>query len=217
MRGNAKLALYIWRKRSYASLMRNASITRNTTETQITAEINLDGTGRYTIDTGIGFLDHMLEQLAKHSLIDITLKAEGDLHIDGHHVTEDSGIVLGAALKKALAGRKGIRRYGQRIIPMDEALTQCAVDVSGRPYLVWKVEFARDKVGEMDTELFKEWFQAFAFAAGITLHVENRYGSNNHHIIESCFKALARALREAIEPDARMGDAVASTKGTLEG
>lgn len=197
--------------------MRQATIQRDTTETQITASVNLDGSGNYDIHTGIGFLDHMLEQLAKHSLIDITLKAKGDLHIDGHHTTEDSGIALGMAVKEALGNRKGIKRYGQRLIPMDETLSQCAIDISGRPYLVWKVEFLRDKLGEMDTELFKEWFQAFAFALGATLHVENRYGSNNHHIIESCFKALARALREAVEIDSRAADSVPSTKGTLQG
>ena len=197
--------------------MRTAKIERNTTETQISAEVSLDGTGKYDIQTGIGFLDHMLEQLSKHSLIDMVVKADGDLHIDGHHTTEDSGIAIGTAVKKALGERRGIKRYGQRIIPMDETKTECAIDISGRPYLVWNVEFDRDKVGEMDTELFKEWFQAFAFSLGATLPVENRYGTNNHHIIESCFKALARALREAIEVDARALDAVPSTKGTLEG
>ncbi len=197
--------------------MRNAKIERNTNETRISAEVNLDGTGSYDIHTGIGFLDHMLEQLSKHSLIDMTVKAEGDLHIDGHHTTEDSGIAIGTAMKKALGERRGIKRYGQRIIPMDETKTECAIDISGRPYLVWKVNFVRDKVGEMDTELFKEWFQAFAFALGATLHIENKYGDNNHHIIESCFKALARALREAVEVDERAADTVPSTKGTLEG
>ncbi len=198
-------------------MTRSAKIERNTTETQISAEVSLDGTGKYDISTGIGFLDHMLEQLSKHSLIDMTVKADGDLHIDGHHTTEDSGIAIGTAVKKALGERRGIKRYGQRIIPMDETKTECAIDISGRPYLVWNVEFDRDKVGEMDTELFKEWFQAFAFALGATLHVENRYGTNNHHIIESCFKALARALREAVEVDPRALDSVPSTKGTLEG
>lgn len=197
--------------------MRSAKIERNTTETRISAEVNLDGTGQYDINTGIGFLDHMLEQLSKHSLIDMTVKAEGDLHIDGHHTTEDSGIAIGAAVKQALGERRGIKRYGQRVIPMDETKSQCAIDISGRPYLVWKVDFDRDKVGEMDTELFKEWFQAFAFALGATLHIENVYGDNNHHIIESCFKALARALREAIEVDERAANVVPSTKGTLEG
>ena len=197
--------------------MRSAKVERNTNETRISVEVNLDGTGKYDIITGIGFLDHMLEQLSKHSLIDITVKCEGDLHIDGHHTTEDSGIAIGAAIKKALGERRGIKRYGQRLIPMDETLSQCAIDISGRPYLIWKVEFDRDKVGEMDTELFKEWFQAFAFALGATLHVQTHYGDNNHHIIESCFKALARALREAVEIDERAVDAVPSTKGTLEG
>lgn len=197
--------------------MRTATVERNTTETQITATVNLDGSGQYDIETGIGFLDHMLEQLAKHSLIDITLRAKGDLHIDYHHTTEDSGIVIGQAIKGALGERRGIRRYGQRAIPMDETLSRALIDISGRPYLVWNVEFSHGKLGEMDTELFKEWFQAFAFSAGATLHVENLYGSNNHHKIESCFKALARALREAVEIDPRSADAIASTKGTLNG
>lgn len=197
--------------------MRSASIERNTTETQITASVNLDGTGSYNVSTGIGFLDHMLEQLSKHSLMDLTVEAKGDLHIDYHHTTEDSGIAIGQAVKQALGERKGIRRYGQRYIPMDETLSRVTIDISGRPYLVWNVEFARDKIGDMDTELFKEWFQAFAFALGATLHVENLYGTNNHHIIESCFKALARALREAVEIDARAAEAVPSTKGTILG
>jgi len=197
--------------------MRSAKVERNTKETQITAEVNLDGTGKYDIATGIGFLDHMLEQLSKHSLIDLTVKVKGDLHIDGHHTTEDSGIAIGTAIKEALGERRGIRRYGQRLIPMDETLSQCAIDISGRPYLIWHVEFARDKVGEMDTELFKEWFQGFAFALGATLHVQTHYGTNNHHIVESCFKALARALREAVEIDPRAADAIPSTKGTLKG
>ncbi|MBL6946867.1 MAG: imidazoleglycerol-phosphate dehydratase HisB [Rhodospirillales bacterium] len=197
--------------------MRQASVERKTTETRITATVNLDGTGRYEISTGIGFLDHMMEQLARHSLIDIELKAEGDLHIDFHHTTEDAGIVIGSAVTKALGERKGIARYGTAIAPMDEALSRVALDASNRPYLVWKVEFVRDKLGEMDTELFKEWFQAFAQAAGLTLHAENFYGENNHHIAESLFKALARALRQAIEADPRKGDAVPSTKGVLGG
>lgn len=197
--------------------MRSAKVERNTKETQITAEVNLDGTGKYDIATGIGFLDHMLEQLSKHSLIDLTVKVKGDLHIDGHHTTEDSGIAIGTAIKQALGERRGIRRYGQRLIPMDETLSQCAIDISGRPYLIWHVEFARDKVGEMDTELFKEWFQGFAFALGATLHVQTHYGTNNHHIVESCFKALARALREAVEIDPHAADAIPSTKGTLKG
>lgn len=177
--------------------------------------MNLDGNGVYEVSTGIGFLDHMLEQLSRHSLIDITLKAEGDLHIDGHHTTEDSGIVLGQAVSQALGERKGIWRYGSALIPMDETLSRVALDASNRPYLIWKVSFDRDKLGTMDTELFKEWFQAFAQNAGLTLHVENLYGTNNHHIVESCFKALARALREAIQIDPRKADAVPSTKGSL--
>lgn len=197
--------------------MRQATIKRNTTETQITASVNLDGTGVYDVHTGIGFLDHMLEQLSKHSLMDLTLKAKGDLHIDFHHTTEDSGIAIGAAVKQALGDRRGIARYGQRYIPMDETLSRVTIDISGRPYLIWKVDFRRDKLGEMDTELFKEWFQAFAFSLGATLHVENLYGENNHHIIESCFKALARALREAITLDPRAMAAIPSTKGTITG
>lgn len=195
--------------------MRQASVERNTQETQISATINLDGSGVYDIETGIGFLDHMLEQLSRHSLIDITLRAKGDLHIDFHHTTEDTGIALGQAFSKALGDRKGIWRYGSALIPMDEALTRVALDASNRPYLIWKVDFSRDKLGEMDTELFKEWFQAFAQNAGLTLHVENLYGTNNHHIVESSYKALARALREAIAIDPRKADAVPSTKGSL--
>jgi imidazoleglycerol-phosphate dehydratase len=195
--------------------MREATVTRDTKETQITATVRLDGAGRYDVSTGIGFLDHMLEQLARHSLIDITLKAKGDLHIDFHHTTEDSGIVLGQAVAQALGERKGITRYADALIPMDETLTRVALDVSNRPYLIWKVEFSRDKLGQMDTELFKEWFQAFAQHAGLTLHVETLYGRNSHHIVESCYKGLARALRRAIEVDPRQADAVPSTKGTL--
>lgn len=198
-------------------MTRTATIERNTTETQITATVNLDGTGAYNVHTGIGFLDHMLEQLSKHSLIDLTLQAKGDLHIDYHHTTEDSGIAIGAAVKQALGERRGIARYGQRYIPMDETLSRVTIDISGRPYLVWKVDFKRDKLGDMDTELFKEWFQAFAFSLGATLHVENLYGENNHHIVESCFKALARALREAITLDARAAATIPSTKGTING
>ena len=196
---------------------RRASVDRTTKETRISAAINLDGTGVYDIKTGIGFLDHMLEQLSRHSLIDITLRAEGDLHIDYHHTTEDTGIVLGECLSKALGDRKGIRRYGSATIPMDETLTEVALDVSNRPYLIWKVPFSRPKLGSMDTELFKEWFQAFAQLGGLTLHVWNQYGENNHHIVESCFKALARALRQAISIDPRKADAVPSTKGVLGG
>ncbi len=195
--------------------MRQAKIARKTKETQISASIDLDGTGAYEIATGIGFLDHMLEQLARHSLIDIALKAKGDLHIDFHHTTEDTGIVLGQALAKALGERAGIRRYGEALIPMDETLTRVAVDASNRPYLIWKVAFVRDKLGEMDNELFKEWFQAFAQHGGLTLHVENLYGENSHHIVESCYKGLARALRQAIEIDPRQPGAVPSTKGRL--
>lgn len=195
--------------------MRSATITRKTKETNISATINLDGTGACDVSTGIGFLDHMLAQLARHSLIDVTLKCEGDLHIDGHHTTEDSGIVLGQAFKQALGDSKGITRYGHAYIPMDETLSRVALDLSQRPYLIWKVNFTRDKVGEMDTELFKEWFGGFAQHAGITLHVENLYGENSHHIIESCFKALARALKMAVAIDARAANAVPSTKGYL--
>lgn len=194
---------------------RRASVDRATKETRISAAINLDGTGVYDIKTGIGFLDHMLEQLSRHSLIDITLRAEGDLHIDYHHTTEDTGIVLGECLSKALGDRKGIRRYGSATIPMDETLTEVALDVSNRPYLIWKVSFTRDKLGTMDTELFKEWFQAFAQLGGLTLHVWNHYGENNHHIVETCFKGIARALRAAVEIDPRQAMAVPSTKGVL--
>jgi imidazoleglycerol-phosphate dehydratase len=195
--------------------MRQASVERNTNETRISASVDLDGTGVYQIATGIGFLDHMLEQLSRHSLIDITLKAEGDLHIDCHHTTEDSGIALGQAVAKALGERTGIRRFGSALSPMDETLTRVSLDASNRPYLVWKVALKRDKLGEMDNELFKEWFQAFAQHAGLTLHIENLYGENSHHIVESCYKGLARALRQAIEIDPRKADAVPSTKGSL--
>jgi imidazoleglycerol-phosphate dehydratase len=197
--------------------MRTASIHRKTNETDIQVEINLDGTGVYEISTGIGFLDHMLEQLSRHSLIDISLKALGDLHIDQHHTTEDSGIALGEAVAKALGDRRGITRYGHAYAPMDETLTRSAIDISGRPYLVWKLEFSQAKLGDFDTELFREWFHAFAGSAGITLHVETLYGRNNHHIIESAFKATARALRAAVTIDPRKADAVPSTKGTLGG
>lgn len=196
---------------------RTSTLTRNTTETQIALSLNLDGTGIYKVHTGIGFLDHMLEQLSRHSLMDLELTAKGDLHIDYHHTTEDSGIAIGQAVAQALGERKGITRYGHAYIPMDETLTRVALDFSGRPYFVWKVEFSKPKLGDMDTELFREWFQAFAFASGMTLHVENLYGVNNHHIVESCFKGLARALREAVAIDPRKADAVPSTKGTLGG
>jgi len=194
---------------------RQANIERSTRETKIKAGVDLDGTGACDIATGIGFLDHMLEQLARHSLIDIALKAKGDLHIDFHHTTEDCGIVLGQAIAKALADKQGIARYASVDLPMDETLTRVAVDVSGRPYLVWKVAFTRPKLGEMDTELIREFFQAFAQNAGITLHVETLYGENNHHIAETCFKGLARALRAAVALDPRQAGRVPSTKGTL--
>ena len=197
------------------SVKRQATIERSTKETRIKATIDLDGTGAYDVTTGVGFLDHMLEQLSRHSLIDITLKAKGDLHIDFHHTTEDSGIVLGQAVAKALGDKQGITRYASAYLPMDETLTRVAVDVSGRPHLVWKVEFSRPKLGDMDTELFREWFQAFAQNAGITLHVENLYGENNHHIAETCFKGLARALRQAVAIDPRQGGRIPSTKGAL--
>ena len=197
--------------------MRTATYERKTKETEISVELNLDGTGVYDVHTGIGFLDHMLEQLSRHSLMDLTLRAKGDLHIDGHHTTEDCGIVIGTAIKRALGDMTGITRYANAYIPMDEALSRAAIDISGRPFLVWKVDFPRHKIGEMDTELFEEFFRAFAFAAGMTLHVENLYGTNSHHIIESCFKAVARALRAATETDPRKADAVPSTKGTLGG
>lgn len=195
--------------------MRTASVERNTKETQISVSLNLDGTGTYDVSTGIGFLDHMLEQLSRHSLIDLTVKAEGDLHIDFHHTTEDTGIAIGEAFAIALGDRKGITRYGVAYIPMDETLSRVALDISNRPYLIWRVDFSKPKLGEMDTELFKEWFQAFAQGAGITLHVDNLYGENNHHIVESCYKGIARALRQAIEIDPRKADEVPSTKGVL--
>jgi imidazoleglycerol-phosphate dehydratase len=197
--------------------MRKASVERNTKETQIRADVDLDGTGVYDVSTGIGFLDHMLEQLSRHSLIDLKLRAKGDLHIDFHHTTEDSGYAIGEAVSKALGDRKGIVRYGQALIPMDETLTRVALDCSNRPYLVWKVKFTRQKLGDMDTELFKEWFQAFAQSAGLTLHVENLYGENSHHIVESCYKGLARALKQAIDIDPRQLNAIPSTKGVLGG
>ncbi len=195
--------------------MRKASINRNTKETSIKVDVNLDGTGKANIKTGIGFLDHMMEQIAKHSLIDIDLKAKGDLHIDLHHTTEDSGIALGEALKKALGDKKGIKRYASATIPMDETLSRVSLDLSNRPYLVWNVKLAVEKLGEMDTELFKEWFHAFSQSAGITLHVENIYGDNSHHKIESCYKGLARALREAVQVDQRAENIIPSTKGTI--
>ncbi len=203
------------KRSSKDSETRRASVTRRTKETAITASVDLDGTGDFKVATGVGFLDHMIEQLARHSLIDITLKAEGDLHIDQHHTTEDSGIVLGQAVARALGDKKGIARYGSAYLPMDETLTRVALDLSGRPYLVWKVAFTRSKIGEMDTELFREWFQAFAQHADLTLHVETLYGENSHHIAETCYKALARALRQAIAIDERQSGRVPSTKGQL--
>ena len=197
--------------------MRQATVERNTKETQIMAKIALDGSGTYDVSTGVGFLDHMLEQLSRHSLMDLKVRAQGDLHIDFHHTTEDTGYVVGEALSKALGDRAGIVRYGSALTPMDETLTRVSLDCSNRPYLVWKVDFLRPKLGEMDTELFQEWFKAFAQSAGLTLHVETLYGENNHHIVESCFKGLARALKEAIEIDPRKADAVPSTKGVLGG
>ncbi len=195
--------------------MRQATVKRKTKETNISVTVDLDGSGVSDIATGIGFLDHMLDQLARHSLMDITVKAKGDLHIDFHHTTEDTGIALGEAVSLALGERKGIRRFGSALSPMDETLTRVTLDASNRPFLVWKADFPTPKVGEMDTELFKEWFQAFAQNAGLTLHVENLYGANSHHIVESSFKGLARALRTAMEIDPRRADEIPSTKGAL--
>ena len=196
-------------------MSRKAKITRKTKETSIQVDLNIDGKGKYKVDTGIGFLNHMLEQLSKHSLMDLKLIAKGDTHIDLHHTTEDTGIAIGECLKKASNKFIGIRRYAHVMIPMDETLTRVAIDVSNRPYLIWKVKLKVEKLGEMDTELFKEWFQAFSQAAGITLHIENVYGDNSHHIIESCFKGLARSLREALEIDKKIKNRVPSTKGVL--
>ena len=196
-------------------MSRKAKILRKTKETNISVEVNLDGKGKYQIKTKIGFLDHMLEQLAKHSLIDMKINAKGDTHIDLHHTTEDTGIAIGEAIKKASGNRKGIKRYATTNIPMDETLTRVSLDISNRPYLIWNVDLKVEKLGEMDTELFKEWFQAFAQSAGITLHVENIYGENSHHKIESCFKALARSLKEALEIDKRIRNSIPSTKGTI--
>lgn len=195
--------------------MRKAKVERNTKETKISATVNLDGTGKSKIFTGIGFLDHMVEQISRHGLIDINLNAKGDLHIDDHHTAEDSGYVLGDAIAKALGERKGINRYGNAHIPMDETLSRVVIDLSGRPYLVWKVAFTQKRLGEMDTELFKEWFQAFSQSLGANIHVENLYGINNHHIIESCYKGLARSLRDAVQIVPRMSGSVPSTKGVL--
>ena len=196
-------------------MARKAKISRKTKETNIIVEANLDGTGVYKIDTKIGFLNHMLEQLSKHSLIDLKILAKGDTHIDLHHTTEDTGIAVGECIKKALHSSKGIKRFAHAQIPMDETLTRVSIDVSNRPYLIWKVKLKVEKLGEMDTELFKEWFHAFSQAAGITLHIENIYGDNSHHIIESCFKGLARSLRQALEIDKRIKNTIPSTKGIL--
>lgn len=197
--------------------MRAATITRKTAETAIDVTVDLDGTGTYTIATGIGFLDHMIEQLSRHSLIDIDLKVDGDLHIDQHHTTEDSALALGQAIAKALGERRGITRFGTAYAPMDETLSRVAIDISGRPFLVWKSGFTQNKLGELDTELIEHWFHSFAGEVGLTLHVETLYGRNNHHICESIFKGLARALRTAVEIDPRKADAIPSTKGTLGG
>ena len=195
--------------------MRTATINRSTAETRIAVTLDLDGTGIYDVKTGVGFFDHMLEQLSRHSLIDLHVRTEGDLHIDQHHTVEDTGIAIGEALAKALGDKRGIRRYGDALSPMDETLTRVALDISGRPWLVWKTDFSQKRLGEMDAELFKHWFHSFAQAAGITLHVETLHGENNHHIAEAAFKGLARALRIAVEIDPRKADAIPSTKGIL--
>ncbi len=195
--------------------MRTAKITRDTAETRISVEINLDGTGVYDNKTGIGFFDHMLDQLSRHALIDMKVRAKGDLHIDDHHTVEDVGIALGKALTKAVGDKKGINRYGACLLPMDDALVRCALDISGRPYLVWKVEMPTAKIGRFDTELVREFFTAFAMQGGLTLHVEALDGFNSHHIAEAAFKSVARALRVALETDPRKADAIPSTKGTL--
>ncbi len=195
--------------------MRTATLRRHTNETRIDVSVNLDGTGAYRVATGIGFLDHMIEQLSRHSLIDLDVTVEGDLHIDGHHTAEDSALAIGAAVAQALGDKRGIRRYGDALSPMDEVLTRVALDISGRPWLVWRTEFTQVRLGELDTELIEHWFHSFAQAAGVTLHVETLYGRNNHHIVESAFKGLARALRQAVEIDPRKADAVPSTKGVL--
>ena len=195
--------------------MRTATVQRTTKETDIAITVNLDGTGDYSVSTGIGFLDHMVEQLSRHSLIDISMQVKGDLHIDQHHTVEDSALALGEAVAKALGDKRGIARYGEAHAPMDETLTRCVLDISGRPHCVWKSGFSQPRLGEMDTELFSHWFQSFSQTAGITLHIETLYGENNHHIAESMYKALARALRQAVEIDPRKGDAIPSTKGVL--
>lgn len=195
--------------------MRTATISRKTSETSIDVTVNLDGTGVYTVSTGIGFFDHMLEQLSRHGLIDLDVTTVGDLHIDQHHTVEDTGIAIGEAIRQALGEKRGIRRYAEALSPMDETLTRVALDISGRPFLVWKTEFSQKRLGEMDTEMFEHFFHSFAQAAGITLHIETLYGQNNHHIAESAFKGLARALRSAVEIDPRKADAIPSTKGVL--
>ena len=196
-------------------MKRKAKVSRKTKETSIDVEINIDGKGKYKIDTGIGFLNHMLEQLSKHSSMDMSVKAKGDTHIDLHHTTEDSGIAIGECLKKASNKFKGIRRYAHALIPMDEALTRVVIDVSNRPYLIWNVKLKVEKLGEMDTELFKEWFQAFSQSAGVTLHIENIYGDNSHHKVESCYKGLARSLKDALAIDKRIKNSIPSTKGSI--
>ena len=196
-------------------MSRKGKVSRKTKETSINVEVNIDGKGKYQIDTGIGFLDHMLEQLSKHSLIDLKVKAKGDTHIDLHHTTEDTGIAIGECLKKASKKFVGIKRYAHAMIPTDETLTRVAIDVSNRPYLIWKVKLKVEKLGEMDTELFKEWFQAFSQSAGITLHIENIYGDNSHHKIESCYKGLARSLKDALAIDKRIKNSIPSTKGSI--
>ena len=196
-------------------MKRKGKISRKTKETSISVDLNIDGKGKYKIDTGIGFLNHMLEQLSKHSSIDMSIKAKGDTHIDLHHTTEDTGIAIGEALKKALKNSVGIRRYAHAMIPMDETLSRVAIDISNRPYLIWKVKLKVEKLGEMDTELFKEWFQAFSQSAGVTLHVENIYGDNSHHKVESCYKGLARSLKDALAIDKRIKNSIPSTKGSI--
>ena len=195
--------------------MRTATVERKTRETEIHVSLDLDGTGVYDIATGIGFLDHMLESFSRHSAIDLSVRAQGDLHVDFHHTTEDTAIVIGQAIRRALGDFSGVRRFGSCLMPMDETLTRVAIDLSNRPYLIWRVKFTRPKIGEMDTELFREWFQALAQNAGICLHIENLYGENSHHIVETCFKGTARALRQAVEIDPRLGGAVPSTKSML--
>ena len=197
--------------------MRTATVQRTTKETDIAITVNLDGTGDYSVSTGIGFLDHMVEQLSRHSLIDIAMSVKGDLHIDQHHTVEDSALALGEAVAKALGDKRGIARYGEAHSPMDETLTRCVLDISGRPHCVWKSAFSQPRLGEMDTELFEHWFQSIAQAIGITLHIEQLYGSNNHHICEGIYKGFARAMRQAVELDPRKGGAVPSTKGQLGG